>query len=186
MHVAQGCRKALDNKLCDRAMQVFISGGIAGGGRVAVIDPPAWAGEPYLFHFTERRSSPLFDNFECFSVDYPDFIKRMNLVVGREQRSVSDKAYTFNLSATAAEIRFRFGDDDISVDPLRRDLCLDELPEWIVSYSLAADRLDTARCNADAASFCKLKHGAFNARIDDQAALRQGRPESLMTSVEEV
>src|SRR5258707_6310993 len=133
MHVAQGCRKAAYDELRDRSMQVFISHGIAGTWRVIIVDLPGGTRKLDLYRIVQRRRGSFFNNIERLSIEDPDFVERMDLVVSCQYCPVGDEAYPFNLSGTAAEIRFRLGDDDVGVEPLRRHFGLNQLLEWIAT-----------------------------------------------------
>ena len=90
-------------------------------------------GSPTVAHVVQRRGGHLFDDFERLSVENPDFVERMDLVVRCQHCPVSDEAYPFNLSGTAAEIRFCLGDDNVGVEPLRGYFSLNQLLEWIAT-----------------------------------------------------
>ena len=118
MHVAQGCRKAAYDEVRDRPVQVFISHGF-GAWRVTVVDLPGGSRKPDLYRIVQRRRAPFFNDIERLSVENSDFVERMDLVVRCQHCPVGDEAYPFDLSGSAAEIRFCLGDDDVGVEPLR-------------------------------------------------------------------
>src|SRR5258706_11691607 len=136
MHIAQGCRKAAYDEVRDRSMQVFIPGGITGGWRVTVVDLATGAREPDLRRIVQRWGGPFFDNGKRLAVDNPDFVERMDLAVGFQHRAVGEETYAFDFSATAAEIRFCLGDDDVSVEPLRGHFSLNQLLERIATNDM--------------------------------------------------
>src|ERR1700737_4950718 len=100
-------------------MQLLVSDGIAGAEREALVDNSTGAREPDLGRIVQRRGGPFFDDVERLAVDNPDFVQRMDLAVGRHHRAVSQETYAFDLSATAAEIRFGLGDDDVGAESRR-------------------------------------------------------------------
>src|SRR5260221_5730962 len=136
MHVAQGCRKAARDEVRDRSMQVFISYGLAGAWRVTVVDLPGGTRKLDLHRIVQRLRAPFFNNIERLSVENPDFVERMDLVVSCQHCPVGDEAYPFNLSGTAAKIRFCLGDDDVGVEPLRGYFSLNQLLEWIATNEI--------------------------------------------------
>src|ERR1700737_2417491 len=114
-------------------MQLLVSGGIAGARREALVDNSTGTREPDIRRIVQRRGDPFFDDIERLAVDNPDFVERMDLAVGRHHRAVSEETCAFDLSATAAEIRFCFGDNDVGVESLRRHFSLYEFLEWIAT-----------------------------------------------------
>src|SRR5580700_1586118 len=133
MHVAQGCRKAAYDEVRDRFVQIFISHGFAAAWRVTVVDLPGGTRKPDLHRIVQRRRGPFFNDIEGLSVENPDFVERMDLVVRCQNCPVSDEAYPFDFSGTAAEIRFCLGDDDVGVKALRGHFSLNQLLEWIAT-----------------------------------------------------
>src|ERR1700704_3966755 len=136
MHIAQGCRKAAYDEVRDRSMQVFISHGFAGAWRVTVVDLPGGTRELDLYRIVQRRRDPFFNHIERLSVENSDFVECMDQVVRCQHCPVGDEAYPFNLSGTAAEIRFCLGDDDVDVEPLRGHFSLNQLLEWIATNEI--------------------------------------------------
>src|SRR5260221_3588152 len=133
MDVAQGCRKAARDEVRDRSMQVFISYGLAGAWRVTVVDLPGGTRKLDLHRIVQRLRAPCVNNIERLPVENSDFVERMDLVVRCQHCPVGDEAYPFDLSGTAAEIRFCLGDDDVGVEPLRGYFSLNQLLEWIAT-----------------------------------------------------
>src|ERR1700722_4814923 len=136
MHVAQGCRKAAYDQVRDRSMQVFIPHGFAGTWRVTVVDLPGGTRKLDLYCVVQRRRASFFNNIEGLSVENPDFVEHMDLVIRCQDCPVGNEAYPFNLSGASAEIRFCLGDDDVGVEPLRGHFGLNQLLEWIATNEI--------------------------------------------------
>jgi hypothetical protein len=88
-------------------------------GEVAVVDLSGGTWKLDLYRIVQRWRAPFFNNIEGLSVENSDFVERMDLVVSCQHRPAGDEANPFNLSGTTPKIRFRLGDDNVGVEPLR-------------------------------------------------------------------
>jgi len=103
MHIAQGRGQAACDKIRYQRVKLLVLGGITGRGKI-IIGHSTGAGDPDRPAIVQRGRGHLFDHIEGFSVEHPDLVERMDLIVGFERRAVGQKADAFKLSAAAAEI----------------------------------------------------------------------------------
>src|ERR1700716_4770124 len=189
MHVAQGCREAACDEVRYRCVQLLVLGGIAGAGRETFVNRSAGACKPDHSHIVQWWRGHLFDDVERLSVEDPDFVQRMDLIVGFQHRAVSEETYAFDLSATAAEIRFCFGDDDVGVEPLRGHLGLNELLEWIATNDVDRSNdgilLDSRKCVSLVSDRLHLKASVQcrGCLLDDQVVEAPGPDREALAAV---
>ena len=75
-------------------MQLVIPGGIASPRGKAFIDQPAGTGKPDRSRIIQWLRNALLDDVKCLPVDDPDFVKRMDMMVRRKHRAVSERPVT--------------------------------------------------------------------------------------------